>query len=77
MPVVATTPAWVLFGQKLWRFRGCSVDALLAQFTDGCGRPCAHAETSFCVQFLDQVDMPVPLEGGESEGSDNSFGTNV
>ena len=26
-----------------------------------CGRLCAHAETSFCLQFLDQVDMPVTV----------------
>ena len=29
--------------------------SLPAQFIDGCGRPCAHAETVFCVQFLDKV----------------------
>ena len=62
MPVVATTGAWDLTEQKLWRFRSCSVYALLVQFIDGCGRPCAHAQTSFCVQFLDQVDMPVTVQ---------------
>ena len=62
MPVVATTGAWILTGQKLWRFRSCSVDALLVQFFDRCGRPCAHAQTSFYVQFLDQVDIPVTVQ---------------
>ena len=38
MPVVATRGAWDLTGQKLWWFRSCSVDALLVQFIDGCGR---------------------------------------
>ena len=36
--------------------------SLLAQFIDGCGRPCAHAETLFCFRFLDQVDMPVIVQ---------------
>ena len=26
------------------------------------GRPCAHAETWFCLQFFDQVDMPVIVQ---------------
>ena len=37
---------WVSQSRKLWRFRSCSAcRCLLAQFIDGCGRPCDHAVT--------------------------------
>ena len=52
---------WVSKSRKLWRFRSCSAwirwsMSLPAQFIDGCGRPCDHAETLFCVQFLGKVE---------------------
>ena len=65
MPVVATTGAWDLTVQKLWMFRSCSVDALLVQFIDGCGRPCDHAATVATVEVPQiqlsplTVDIPV------------------
>ena len=37
---------WVSKSRTLWRFRSCSAcRCQLAQFIDGCGRPCDHAET--------------------------------
>ena len=52
MPVVSNDRYFVFFfkSRKLWRFRSCSARirwsmSLLAQFMDGCGRPCDHTET--------------------------------
>ena len=36
-----------------------AVGALSLAVAGAGGRPCAHAETWFCLQFFDLVDMPV------------------
>ena len=36
-----------------------AVGALSLAVAGGGGRPCAHAETWFCLQFLDLVDVPL------------------
>ena len=48
----------VLHVLGVWRFCSCSVD-VLAGAVDHRLCPCAHAETLFCLQFLDLVDMQV------------------